>query len=77
MGRALGDMYKVADLRLVRLVTDSYFHLPFKDEESLDLIMVDVRGWAAIRWHQCFQRDVITIGLFRTRENSVYIAGSH
>ena len=44
MGRALGYIYKGADLRLVRLVTDSYFHLPFKDRESLGLIMVDVRG---------------------------------
>ena len=54
MGRALRDMHKVADLRLIDLAAHRYLHFPFKNKESLDLIMVDVRRRATIRWHQRF-----------------------
>ncbi len=30
MGRALGDMHKVADLRLIHSVSHRYLHLPVK-----------------------------------------------
>ena len=54
MGRAFGDMYKIAGLCLVHLVARRYIHLPFEDIERLDLIMVDVKRWATIGWHQRF-----------------------
>ena len=54
MGGAFGDMYEIADLRLMNLVAHRYLHLPFEDIERLDLIVVDVEWWATVRRHQRF-----------------------
>ena len=69
-------MHKIAGLRLPHLVTQLDLQLPFDHVERLDLIMVDVRGWASIRWHQPFHHEVGSVGLCSACEKSVYIARS-
>ena len=51
-------MQKIASLGFAYLTVHHDFKLPFDDIEGLDLIVVDMRGWASIGRHQPFQHEV-------------------
>ena len=73
-GGALGDMNEIAGLRHVHLVSQHDLQLAFHHLERLGQLMVDVRRWAAIRWHHTFHHEVGPAGVGSRCEKCVHIA---
>src|SRR5881296_4203903 len=58
MHNAPGDVHEVPSGGVDRLVTQTNAALPFNDVKSLIFVAVNVRGWAAPRWHQGFHHEI-------------------